>query len=414
MSENGLALLTQDDRLRRSLERRADALDHVTMQCASTLETFESMARSPSTTAILLDAKGLGAALWPTIDTLVKTAQKREIPILLLEDGDMKVDQPRALEAGISEIVARTVRLPVLLKTLARFHRFELYFWGVRGTLPVSGRHTLKYGGSTSSISLRMGSDRHFIFDAGTGLRNLSRYLMRKESGHFNGRLFITHPHWDHLNCIPFFEPLYNPKNQIHLMGPAHEGISFQKLLEGQMNGVYFPIKPDQFQAEVTYVDTEAGSFRYDGIKVEAFRLDHPGCCRGYRIEHAGASIAYITDNELRAEDRSLASWGALVEFLKDVDFLIHDASYFDDEYEARIHWGHSSVGQVVELALAASVKQLFLFHHDPEHSDTDIDAKWVEAERHVAQNKGQLICHNAREGEIWDLVAGRRKGSVR
>ena len=118
MSGNGLALLTQDDRLRRSLERRAETLDHVTMQCASTLETFESMARSPSTTAILLDAKGLGAALWPTIDTLVKTAQKREIPILLLEDGDMKVDQPRALEAGISEIVARTARLPVLLKTL--------------------------------------------------------------------------------------------------------------------------------------------------------------------------------------------------------------------------------------------------------------------------------------------------------
>jgi len=221
MSENGLALLTQDDRLRRSLERRADALDHVTIQCASTLEPFESVARSPSTTSILLDAKGLGAALWPTIDTLVKTAQKREIPILLLEDGDMKVDQPRALEAGISEIVARTARLPVLLKTLERFHRFELYFWGVRGTLPVSGRNTLKYGGSTSSISLRMGSDRHFIFDAGTGLRNLSRYLMRKESGHFNGRLFITHPHWDHLNCIAkiFTATFASDHSRINLTG---------------------------------------------------------------------------------------------------------------------------------------------------------------------------------------------------
>lgn len=134
----------------------------------------------------------------------------------------------------------------------------------------------------------------------------------------------------------------------------------------------------------------------------------------GYRIEHAGSSIAYITDNELREDDRSLASWGALVDFLQDVDFLIHDASYFDDEYSAHVHWGHSSVGQVVELALAASAKHLFLFHHDPEHSDSDIDAKLVEANRHVSNSGGQLICHNAREGEIWDLVAGLRKGVIR
>ena len=414
MSGNGLALLTQDDRLLQSLQRAAEKLDRITIQSARTVEAFPSLIASTETTWILLDAQSLGPDPFGVIRLLAAEAQKQDIPIILLEDVHAPLDAAKVIEAGISEIASRTARLASLLKTIALFHRFELCFWGVRWTLPVSGRHTLKYGGSTSSISLRIGSDRHFIFDAGTGLRNLSRYLMRKESGHFNGRLFITHPHWDHLNCIPFFEPLYNPKNKIYLMGPAHEGISFRKLLEGQMNGVYFPIKPDHFRAEVTYVDTEAGSFRYDGIKVEAFRLDHPGCCLGYRIEHAGRSIAYITDNELREEDRNLSSWGALVDFLKDVDFLIHDASYFDDEYSARIHWGHSSVGQVVELALAASVKQLFLFHHDPEHGDSDIDAKLVEAERHVALAGGQLICHNAREGEIWDLIAGRRKGSLR
>ncbi len=414
MSGNELALLTQDNRLIESLQRAAEKLDQVKVQATPEVDAFLSLATSSEITSILLDAQSLGSDPLGLIRLIAEDALKHDTPILLLEDFRNPLDAAKVIEAGVSEIISRTARLSSLLKTTTGFNRFELYFWGVRGTLPVSGRHTLKYGGSTSSISLRMGSDRHFIFDAGTGLRNLSRYLMRKESGHFNGRLFITHPHWDHLNCIPFFEPLYNPRNKIYLMGPAHEGISFQKLLEGQMNGVYFPIKPDHFKAEVTYVDTEAGSFRYDGIKVDAFRLDHPGCCLGYRIEHAGTSIAYITDNELRAEDRSITSWKALVEFLQGVDFLIHDASYFDDEYSARIHWGHSSVGQVVELALAASVKQLFLFHHDPEHVDSDIDAKLVEAERHVALCGGHLICHNAREGDIWDLVAGRRKGSVR
>jgi phosphoribosyl 1,2-cyclic phosphodiesterase len=414
MSGNGLALLTNDKRLLQSLQRAAEKLDDVTIRCAEDIGSFHPLVTSSETTAILLDTLSLGSDPLASIRLVAKDAQNHDIPVLLLEDGRLPFSDAEAIEAGVSEFASRTARLPALLKTITLFRRFELYFWGVRGTLPVSGRHTLRYGGSTSSISLRMGSDRHFIFDAGTGLRNLSRHVMKKESGHFNGRLFITHPHWDHLNCIPFFEPLYNPKNKIFLMGPAHEGISFQKLLEGQMNGVYFPIKPDQFQAQVTYVDTEAGGFRYDGIKVTAFRLDHPGCCLGYRIEHAGSSIAYITDNELREDDRSLASWGALVDFLQDVDFLIHDASYFDDEYSAHVHWGHSSVGQVVELALAASAKHLFLFHHDPEHSDSDIDAKLVEANRHVSNSGGQLICHNAREGEIWDLVAGLRKGVIR
>lgn len=414
MSGNGLALLTQDSRLLQSLQRAAEKLEGVSIRSAEAVEAFKSLVTSAETTSILLDARSLRPDPLSAIRLLALEAQKRDIPIILLEDGRIRLDPTEAIEAGVCEFASRTARLSSLLKTISQFERFDLCFWGVRGTLPVSGRHTLKYGGSTSSISLRIGSDRHFIFDAGTGLRNLSRHVMKKESGHFNGRLFITHPHWDHLNCIPFFEPLYNPQNKIFLMGPAHEGISFQKLLEGQMNGVYFPIKPDHFQAQVTYVDTEAGSFRYDGIKVEAFRLDHPGCCLGYRIEHAGASIAYITDNELREEDRNLSSWNALVDFLKDVDFLIHDASYFDDEYSDRIHWGHSSVGQVVELALAASVKHLFLFHHDPEHGDSDIDAKLVEANRHVSNSGGHLICHNAREGEVWDLVAGLRKGAIR
>ena len=414
MSEHGLALLTQDPSLTQSLKAAAAKRDGVSLSAAGEIEAYKALVGSSTTTALLLDGQNLGSDPFSTITLLALEAQKRDVPILLLEDAGSPLDAAKAMAAGICESAPRKSRLSAILKKITEFGQFDLFFWGVRGTLPVSGRHTLRYGGSTSSISLRMGSDRQFIFDAGTGLRNFSRHLMRRKSGRFNGRLFITHPHWDHLNCIPFFEPLYNPKNFIYLMGPAHEGISFQKLLEGQMNGVYFPIKPDQFQAQVTYVDTEAGRFRYDGIQVEAFRLDHPGCCLGYRIEHAGRSIAYITDNELREEDRNLASWDALVDFLKGVDFLIHDASYFDDEYDAHVHWGHSSVGQVVELALAASVKQLFLFHHDPEHSDSDIDAKLIEAERHVAGAGGTLICHNAREGEIWDLVAGQRKGFIR
>jgi phosphoribosyl 1,2-cyclic phosphodiesterase len=363
---------------------------------------------------VLVDEGGNREEALKTLYGLSNHAGHPSVPRIGLNGQSSAASVQALFEAGATEVIPRNWSKQQLMRAIQSSDRFDLYFWGVRGTLPVSGRNTLKYGGCTSSISLRIGLDRHFIFDAGTGLRNLSRYLMLNESGQFNGRLLITHPHWDHLNCIPFFEPLYQEGNHIYLMGPPHEGHSFRSLLEGQMNGIYFPIHPDRFRADVHYRDIREGTYHLDGVLVRAFRLDHPGCCLGYRVDYAGSSIAYITDNELRDGDRDQGKWDELVEFIRDVDVLIHDTSYFDHEYESRLHWGHSSISQVVELAAAASVKKLFLFHHDPEHTDKDIDAKLLEAQSVIESRQFKLDCLNARQGEIWDLRQGQRRGMVK
>ena len=405
-----LFLVTQEPTLRIRLESEAKKLSGLDLMTFSDLQEIEHAAPDLNPDVMLVDDACAGFMDKANHQACRSFAASRGIPLVHLVDEEKKHLSEDSKDVGIS----RDLPLKKIIKESIKSLRFELEIWGARGTLPVCGRNTLKYGGSTSCISLRIGINGRFVFDAGTGLRNLSRYLMRRDKGSFNGRIFITHPHWDHLNCIPFFEPLYVAGNKIHLMGPGHEGHSFRELLEGQMNGIYFPIKPDRFTAEVTYTDMVEGSFVYDGVVVRAFRLDHPGYCLGYRIEYSGSSIAYITDNELYEDAGGSPPYDALRDFLKGVDVLIHDTSYFDDEYAAKVHWGHSPVSRVVDLALDCGVKDLFLFHHDPEHNDAAIDAKLVEAESRVMHEAGNLNCKNARQGDCWDLRSGNLKGRLR
>ena len=335
-------------------------------------------------------------------------------PVIVLVPSDQPAAVEQAYALGADEVLAKDFGWPTLVQAIQQAGRFQLYFWGVRGTLPVSGRRYLKYGGNTSSIGLMMGHQRQFVFDAGTGLRNLSRYLMSQHDGQFDGRLFFTHPHWDHLNCLPFFQPLFRPQNRISLMGPPQGELSFRSLIEGQMNGIYFPIRPDSFQADVRIDDIEAGEHCFDGISLKALRLDHPGHCLGYRVDYAGASLAYITDNELGERASDDAYLARLAEFLHGVTVLIHDTSYFDDEYPQRERWGHSSVSQAVRLAARSGARTLFLFHHDPGHSDRDIDHKLTVARQCMDDIGATFDCHNAREGEVWDLRTLQKLKTIR
>jgi phosphoribosyl 1,2-cyclic phosphodiesterase len=285
--------------------------------------------------------------------------------------------------------------------------RFEATFWGARGTLPFSGEQTLKYGGNTSCLGIDIGSDRHFIFDAGTGLREYSRYLMQSAGGKFSGYIFVSQPHWDHLNCLPFFTPVYIPGNKITLMGPGEGGRSFRDLIDAQMDGTYFPITVDAFQAEVTCEDMTPGTHRFDGVTIAAFYLNHSGDCLGYRIDHAGRSLAYITHNDLGDCGLDDDSTCALCDFINEADFFIHDATYFDHELKPEVSGWRSNVAQVVSLAHRSRVKKLFLFHHDPDHEDEALDAMLVEARNLIAQSGATCECFSATEGETWDVVRG-------
>ena len=257
-------------------------------------------------------------------------------------------------------------------------------FWGVRGTLPVPGHRALRYGGNTTCVSLEFPRGPLFVFDAGTGIKELSDHLIRHGRARLATTIFITHPHWDHINALPFFGPFYVQGAEVQVCGPRQDDRGIRDVISAQMDDVYWPITIKEFAASTSFRDLEEEQLTVEGIRVKTKFLSHPGICLGYRIEYAGRSICFITDNELFLE--SSPQYDAhyvkgLTEFISGTEALITDCSYFDEEYaERRVGWGHSCVTQVAELAHRANVKNLYLIHHDPSQSDEDIDAKLEQA----------------------------------
>jgi phosphoribosyl 1,2-cyclic phosphodiesterase len=281
----------------------------------------------------------------------------------------------------------------------------KLTFWGVRGTLPVPGRGTVRYGGNTSCVSIEFPKDNFFIFDAGTGIKELSNCLMFERRTLTKAMIFISHPHWDHINGLPFFAPLYTNGYKFEICGPSSVDMSMQKLISGQMDGVYFPINIKEFTEGVSFRNLEEESFNIDTIKIQTMFLNHPGQCLGYRLDYRNRSICYVTDNEIYPESSRLYSESyinKLTDFISDTDVLITDCTYTDEEYEGKIGWGHSSVNQVVELADRARVKNLYLFHHDPDQTDDDIDNKLKMAQSILEKKGSSTICAAPKEKEFF------------
>jgi phosphoribosyl 1,2-cyclic phosphodiesterase len=256
-------------------------------------------------------------------------------------------------------------------------------FWGVRGTLPVSRPDARRYGGNTLCVSIDFPDGRLFVFDAGTGIRALSDALLATGRTRLDARVLISHPHWDHINALPFFVPFFMQGNSFEVCGPTHGDITMRGLISAQMDGVYFPITTREFAADVQYRDLAEGTYDIGGVPVRTMLLNHPGNCLGYRLEYAGRRLCYVTDNELYPADspsRSDEYAERLADFCRDADLLITDCTYADEDYARHIHWGHSSVSQVAELAWRARVRALYLVHHDPSQNDDAIDAKLAAA----------------------------------
>lgn len=290
-------------------------------------------------------------------------------------------DKEMALSFGADGYITKPFNREKFEKEFNAIISISMIFWGIRGTLPLPGKKSMKYGGNTSCVSLKFSQNRWFVFDSGTGIKEFSNHLMKNEAKQrIKIKVFISHPHWDHINAFPFFAPLYIPGNEITVYGPYQsDNYSMQKIISDQMYGVYFPVGVKDFAAHMEYKDLREGNYDMDGIKVMTKLLTHPGNCLGYRVDHKGKSICYITDNELYPQDSEFFMKNVreqLVRFVRGTDILIHDATFFDDEYKKRVNWGHSCVSQVVKLAHEANVKRLYLFHHDPEQSDADLDKK--------------------------------------
>ena len=225
-------------------------------------------------------------------------------------------------------------------------------------------------GGNTSCVSVEVGDEPLYIFDCGTGIKQLSDHLGKANIPRLSARIFITHTHWDHINTFPFFAPLYVRGNQVEVLGPYQGDPTTEKAIAAQMESVYFPVTIREFGARLIFHDLREESVDFGPVRVETMLLKHPGYCLGYRLNYRGKSVCYITDNELHLKDDPRydpAYVERLAKFVEGTDLLIADTTFRDEEYPAKVDWGHSCVSEVAYLAARAKVKRLHLFHHDIE-----------------------------------------------
>jgi phosphoribosyl 1,2-cyclic phosphodiesterase len=245
-------------------------------------------------------------------------------------------------------------------------------FWGVRGSTPTPQAENLRYGGNTSCVEVRLG-DQIFIFDCGTGFRVLGHELEREFAGRpLQAHVFVSHFHWDHIQGMPFFRPLYASSGSQFIFHSSCRTRRLEQVMAEQMAAPYFPVDLAQMKAKRNFYDIENGCLPMDdGIKIKTAYLNHPQGCLGFRLETKDGVLVYATDNEpgdahFDKNVRKLAE-GA--------DILIYDAQYLPEEYEARRRgWGHSHWREAVNVVMESGAKELILYHHDPDHTDEIVD----------------------------------------
>lgn len=274
-------------------------------------------------------------------------------------------------------------------------------FWGVRGSIPSSGPSTVRYGGNTPCISIEgthvLDGRRHIaILDAGTGIRLLGKQLLTDPAEIL---FLLTHTHWDHIQGFPFFAPLYQPDRKIYLSRREMKRGLFRLLLE-QMDGTRFPLTQDEIQSELdSYPRHWIKEQVRLGYHIKRLRVNHPGVTYGFRLRVRHATIVYIPDNEIFPPYEPCASFDRLVHFCHGADVLIHDAQYTERDMPYKCGWGHSMVTEAWELALAARVGHLVLFHHDPDRTDDELDAIEQGSRCWFQERSARIQCTVAYEG---------------
>jgi CheY-like chemotaxis protein/phosphoribosyl 1,2-cyclic phosphodiesterase len=350
--------------------------------------------------------------MMPVMDGFELTRELRARPelaklkILILSAKSYDFDRRRAKEMGADGYITKPINRDTFLQQVFEIvsERVSLQYWGVHGTLPAPGPAYTRYGGNTPCVSVDVGGGEPlYIFDCGSGIKRLSDRLMESTSERFHGRIFISHTHWDHINTVPFFGPMYARGNQVEIHGPYQGDLTIERAISAQMESVYFPVTIREFGARIVFRDLREETLQFGPVRLDTMLLRHPGYCLGYRLSCRGRIVCYVTDNELYlpTDPRHDARYvERLAEFARGADVLITDTTYRDHEYPSKVDWGHSCVSQVADFAARAEVKRLHLFHHDPDQTDADIDAKLEEARRELQRLGSKVICEAPAEGD--------------
>jgi phosphoribosyl 1,2-cyclic phosphodiesterase len=290
-------------------------------------------------------------------------------------------------------------------------------FWGVRGSLPVPGPRTERYGGNTSCVEVVSAAGTRLIIDAGTGLRKLGKELMKTELGEGKGtaHILISHTHWDHIQGLPFFSPLYQEGNRLYVYARQRDDTRLKQVFAAQTEAPYFPVPFDDSLASVTFRElADHARFEIHDVRVACTRLNHPYYATAYMLSADDARVAYVSDTapfadilfgqefmakppppgyEMpRADREALAAMRAgVVRLCEGADLVIYDTMFTAEDYRLMPHFGHSRPSDAIEVCHAAGAKTLALFHHAPERSDAEVDAMLAGA-RDLAGSRGARL----------------------
>jgi len=271
--------------------------------------------------------------------------------------------------------------------------------WGSRGSIPVSGKNCIKYGGDTTCIEIRTKSNDIIIIDAGTGIRRLGNQLIEEKRYQYN--IIFTHAHWDHLIGFPFFKPLFIQETEIDIFRCPFPKQYAEKMITKLLAPPNFPKKYNELSAKIVYKDGCPNQFNIGSVTVIPIRLSHPNGGCGYKFVEGEKTFVFLTDNELGYIHFGGLERSAYLEFCSGADLLIHDAEYTPEEYKKQIEWGHSSYMDALDLAHDAGVKQLGLFHINQERTDSEMDKIEKDCQKIIKNRHYKLDCLAV----AWDMT---------
>ena len=337
----------------------------------------------------------------------------REIGVMICSAKDFKTERDEAARLGVYEFLIKPISSSMLVKKVeayfsgrsggsaphtppppdksgpAPYHpsldatRAHFTLWGARGSTPTVGARFQRHGGNTSCMSITLG-ERIFIFDAGSGIRDLGLQLLQGRTREVH--LFITHPHWDHIQGFPFFAPAYVPGFDITVYGAKGFGKDLESLFRGQLDRDYFPVQLDDMKSNLKFRHVPEGAIEIGDARITWEFAQHPGATVGYKIAVPRRQIAWVPDNEflqgyvgppcLQRDHPLVSSYEKMIAFLSDVDLVIHEAQYLPGEYSTKISWGHSSMANASLLMKLANVRRWVITHHDPGHDDVFLETK--------------------------------------